>query len=299
MPVSVQSIAQVGSTGSEGPNRPACVVALEQSDYGIKINGGGTGSHLTANCNVHVNSGSSSAIFGNNKGTITATKTCVVGNYDLDPTYVPSPIKDCNVIADPLAGVLTAPATDGCDFNGTKVKSNKTAALYPGVHCGGIDISSGADVTFRPGTYVIKNGQFKIGSSARATGDGVFFYLISGNARFEFGSSADINFKAPASGQYQGILIWAAEALSNAHGIGSHSQSVLQGTIYSPHTEIDIQCHGEVGASGDWTIWVVKQLQMSSHAHLKINSGYAQSSTPTPPGLLDRLTPPSRVARLK
>jgi Flp pilus assembly protein TadG len=299
LPISVVSTAQMGSTGSDGPNGPACVLALEPSDYGIKINGGGTGSHLTTDCNVHVNSTSSSAIFGNDKGTITATKTCVVGNYDDDPTYAPTPIRSCPVIADPLAGALPVPSSSGCDFNGTKVNSKKSATLYPGVHCGGIDIGSSAVVTFTPGTYVIKNGQFKIGSSAQATGDGVFFYLISGNARFEFGSSAEINFKAPTSGPYQGILIWAAEALSNAHGIGSHSQSILQGTIYSPKTEIDIQCSGEVGASGDWTIWVVKQLQMSSHAHLKINSSYGASETPTPPGLLERLTPPSRVARLK
>lgn len=299
LPVEVASTALIGSTGSIAPNGPACLLALETSDYGLKVNGGGTGSHLTANCNVHVNSSSSSAIFGNNKSTLTSTKTCVRGNYDISPTYVPQPIPGCAILADPLAGRVTPPATAGCTYSKTKVNSNKKATLLPGVHCEGIDIGSGADVTFEPGVYVIKGGQFKIGSSAKATGNGVFFYLVQGNARFEFGSHAEIEFKAPSAGEYNGMLIWAAEALSNAHGLGCHSESILQGTIYSPRTEIDIQSWGEVGASADWTVWVVKSLQMSSHAHLKITAAYSSSETPVPTGLLERLTPPSRVARLK
>jgi Flp pilus assembly protein TadG len=297
--VDVEARAEIGSTGSEGANGPACLLALEASDYGIKINGGGTGSHLSTNCNVHVNSGSSSAIFGNDKGSIAASKICVNGSYDNSPTYSPQPIRDCERLADPLAGVLTPPATTGCNYEKTKVNANKTKTLYPGIHCDGIDIGSSADVTFEPGVYVVKNGQFKIGSSAIVRGQGVFFYLVGNNARIDFGSSAEITFRAPASGTWQGMLFWSAESLGNAHRVGSHSASIFDGTVYSPGTEFDIQCSGTIGASGDWTIWVVKQLQMSSHATLAIKSGYATSSTPTPPGLLDRLTPPTRVARLR
>lgn len=297
--VSVASAAYVGSTGSEGPNGPACLLALEPSDYGIKINGGGEGSHVTANCNVHVNSSASSAIFGNGKGTLTATKTCVRGNYDTSPTYVPAPVRGCPPLADPLAGRIPVPATAGCTFDKTKVNKDKSATLSPGIHCGGIDIGSDADVTFEPGIYVIKNGQFKIGSHAQARGNGVFFYLTGTNARIDFGSHAEIEFRAPSSGDYKGILVWAAEPLSNAHRLGCHSQSILQGTIYAPTSEIDIQSSGEVGASADWTVWVVKSLQLSSSAHLAVVANYTGSETPVPTGLLERLTPPVNVARLK
>lgn len=276
---SKSSVAQLGSAGG-----PACILALEQSDYGIKINGGGTGSHINADCGVYVNSGASSAIFGNDKGSITSSFTCVHGNYDTDPTYSPTPVKGssaCPRMADPFAS-LAAPTVGDCAFNNTKVNSNQSATLSPGVHCGGIDIGSSADVTFRPGVYIVKNGQFKISSSARVRGERVFFYLISGNARIDWGSDSEVNFTAPTSGTDKGMLVWAAEPLSNAHRIGSHATSVMQGAIYSPGAEIDIQCQGEVYASAEWTVWVVKQLQLSSHAKLHIKSGYETSSTPLP-----------------
>lgn len=292
----VESKAQLGAGGGNGP---ACLLALEQSGNGIKINGGGTGSHLTANCGVHANSQSSSAIFGNDKGAITASSICVYGDYDRSPTYSPTPQNGCARLADPFAGLLTAPSSAGCTFNNTKVNSNRSATLNPGVHCGGIDIGSSAEVTFNPGVYVIKNGQFKIGSSAQATGDGVFFYLTGNNSRFLWTSHSEVTFKAPTTGDYKGMLIWSDNALSNAHEIGCHSQSVIQGAVYSPNTEIQIGSSGDVGASADWTVWVVKSVEMASHAHLKVMANFSGSSTPPPDGLLARLTVPSKRAVLK
>jgi Flp pilus assembly protein TadG len=297
--LSVEATAQLGAMGSAAASGPACLLALRATDYGIKINGGGSGSHLTANCGVYVNSGSSRAIFGNDKGTLTSTYTCVVGDFDDDPTYAPMPTKGCPTMADPFAGRLTAPASAGCTFNNTKVNSNKTATLSPGVHCGGIDIGSGATVTFNPGVYVIKDGQFKIGSSAKATGNGVFFYLVGNNTRFLWTSHAEVDFKAPASGTWKGMLLWSDNALSNAHEFGCHSESIVQGAIYSPGTEIQISSWGDVGASADWTVWVVKSIEMASHAHLRVMASYTGSATPMPDGLAERLTYTPRMAHLK
>ena len=42
--------------------------------------------------------------------------------------------------------------------------------------------ASGATATFAAGVYVIKDGQFKIGSSATATGSDVLFYLTGSNS---------------------------------------------------------------------------------------------------------------------
>ncbi len=293
----VEAVAQLGSSGSA--SGPACLLALERSDYGIKINGGGTGSHLSANCGVHANSQSSRAIFGNDKGSITSTSTCVYGDYDRSPTYSPTPQNGCTRLDDPFAGHLTSPTTAGCDYNGAKINSNKTGSFNPGVYCGGIDIGSSAVVTFNPGTYVIKNGQFKIGSSAKVTGNGVFFYLVGNNSRFLWTSHSEVNFKAPTSGAYKGLLLWSAESLSNAHEVGCHAQSIIQGAVYSPGTEIQIGSSGDVGASADWTVWVVKSIEMASHAHLKVMSNYASSSTPLPDGLTARLTREQQRAVLK
>jgi len=295
--IEISTSAAIGA-GSTSAGGQACLLALEESDYGLKLNGGGTGSHVNTTCGVVVNSSSSAAIFGNSNGTLTSTFTCVNGGVDDDPTLTPAPQTGCQRMADPLAS-LAAPAVGGCTYTNKKFGKNDNGPLQPGVYCGGLDITNQANATFAPGIYIIKDGQFKMASSASATGNGVFFYLVGNNARIDWGSSSKQTFTAPSSGTYKGMLVWSAEALSNAHRIGSHATSKLQGTIYSPRAEIDIQCSGEVFASGDWTMWVVKQLQMSSHAQLRINSNFATSATPLPDAIANGgLTHNPPVARL-
>lgn len=282
------TIATAGANLGQG-----CILALDvNGQYGVKINGGSGGSFINANCGMFVNNETNGPIDGNSHGHINTTFTCVRSSYyDDDTQYAVPPTTHCPAVADPFAG-MTAPTVGNCTFNNKRVRDNDSAAahtLSPGVYCGGLDITSKNMVTFQPGTYIIKNGQFSMSSSSKAQGTGVFFYLTGNNARISWGSGAQTVFSAPATGTWAGMLIWGAEALSNAHRIGSHANSKFQGAVYTPTSEIDIQCSGEVNATADWTVWVVKQLQISSGASLTVNSNYASSVTPTPTGMLSGL----------
>lgn len=264
-------------------NARACVLALESSDRGLLVNGGASGSHISATCGVYANSISRRAIFGNGNGSITSTFTCVGGDYDTSLRYTPTPTRNCPAMADPFAS-LPAPDSSGCTFRNFRARG--VAVLQPGVYCGGIDIVSDSRVVFTSGTYVIKDGAFKIGSHATAESSpgGVFFYLTGNNARVQFTSHAEVKFKALSTGTYKGVLLYHDRNahLSNDHEFGSKSSSILQGAIYSPSTGVQITSSGSVYAQADWSVWVVKRLQLSSTAHLSIQADYTNSETPLP-----------------
>ena len=277
--VSVASTAQIGG------GTTACVLALQTTNDAIFVHGS---AGLKANCGIYSNSTSSNGIDFDGDSITTATSISVVGNYvkDSQALVTPTPRTAVTAMTDPLAS-LAAPsnATASCDHNGYEYKSGMPP-LNPGVYCGGINIDGGTTATFNPGTYIIRGGQFNIGSSATVNGQGVFFYLTGQDANLNQGSSSNMNFTAPTSGTYKGILFFQDRAANtSANQFGGSSNSVIQGTVYFPNGTAEINCNGTVGASADWTAWVVKRLQLDSSATLQVTSKYSGSATPVPDAL--------------
>jgi Flp pilus assembly protein TadG len=273
--VSATSVASFAGSPS------ACVLALQTSNDGIFVHGG---SSLKATCGLYADSTSSNGIDFDGDSVTTASSICVVKGYTKDSSakVSPSPATGCPNLVDPLAN-LAAPskATASCTYNNFEVSG--TATLNPGVYCGGINIDSSAKATFNPGIYVIRDGQFNIGSSATVTGQRVMFYLTGSDANLNQGSSSSMNFTAPTSGNYQGIVFFQdRNASTPANQFGGSSTTVIQGTVYFPNGTAEINCNGTVMANGDYTVWIVKRLQIDSGASLQVNSNYSGSATPIP-----------------
>jgi Flp pilus assembly protein TadG len=144
-PINVASTAQVYG----GIN--VCLLGLDKSSRAtiqLKSN-----AKITApNCGIYSNSDSSSGLNISNQASLTALLNCTAGGYvGPDSGYDPVPTTDCPVMQDPLAN-RPPPAFAGCDFNSVWLsKGNHT--LSPGVYCGGIDVSGGANVTLESGIY--------------------------------------------------------------------------------------------------------------------------------------------------
>ena len=277
--VNVTSVVHIG-----GSAPTACVLALQTSNDGIFVHGS---SSLKANCGLYANSTSSNAIDFDGDSVTSASSICVVGNYvkDSSAKVAPMPQVKCAAMADPLAS-LPAPsnATASCTYNGYEVDG--TGTLNPGVYCGGIKIGSSAKATFNPGVYIIRDGQFNIGSSAQVTGQNVMIYLTGSNANLDQGSSSSMNFTAPSSGTYKGIVFFQSRTANTSENrFGGSSTTVLQGAVYFPNGTAEINCSGTVMANGDYTVWIVKYLQIDSGATLQVNSKYSGSSTPLADGL--------------
>ncbi len=290
--VKARSVATMG--GDTGQR--ACILQLNAADpWGINM---GSSSGIETNCGIFVNNEGTEAIkLGS--GQITSKFTAVMGQWRerSDFVYNPVPVKVTRPMADPFSG-LAKPTFGGCSFNGMRVRDGDPLTLNPGVYCGGLEISTSRLVTFNPGVYIIKDGAFKMGSSSRTQGNGVFIYLTGSNAVLDWGSGAQVSFIAAGAGPWKGMLIWGDGEQSSPHVMGSHTSSVLQGAVYSPRTKVIIGCSGKVGASSDWTVWVVRSLDVGSSATLVVTSNFEGSTTPLPDAAARGLTHKSQLARL-
>jgi Flp pilus assembly protein TadG len=252
-----------------------CIFALDPTDSAtLAVDFLAT---INSQCGIVVESNSSSALQCI-IASLSASQIDIVGG---DQSFLcalnPSPKKGIAVPspADPLA-YLSAPAVGAC---GSSTKSPYTgyngsvaglvisgvATLNPGVYCGGIEINQTASVTFNPGTYILTSATTPTGASygltvdigALVTGAGVTFYntMTSGHTagpiQFNFTSYTSgngINFNAPTSGTYEGILFFQDPSnTTQAQIIGSLGyNTVLQGAYYFPTAKVEFAFDGPI-----------------------------------------------------
>jgi Flp pilus assembly protein TadG len=250
-----------------------CILTLGTSKTGIYMN---SGSSLTTNgCDVHSNSTSSSSLVTNSGGSIEAvdSEICAVGNYS-GSGFSPKPKTGCSSVADPLA-TLPEPIIPPCAHT-SKVVVSTTRTLSPGRYCKGIEVNSGGVAYFNPGVYIIEGDKFAINSDSRAYGDGVFFYMRDKNALILVNSNSHVEFSAPTSGTYAGIVFYASRKITDyvKHEINSDSSSFLNGSIYIPTGQLMINSNGEMGGPGSCMTIIVKDLYVNSYSSLYVDHDF-------------------------
>jgi Flp pilus assembly protein TadG len=232
------------------------------------------------NCGIVVESSSPSALSCTLFASIVSSSIGVVGGVsqffcNISPTpktgiNVPNP-------ADPLAS-LPKPAIPTCGAAHTaaathhgsdaRLSINTTTTLYPDkAYCGGIAISSPANVTFMPGIYVTtstsgSDGGLQIGLGASVAGSGVTFYNYGPNGGIAFtpsSGSGSVDLAAPTSGAYSGILFFQdSQNATTALLEGSlFWNTVLQGAYYFPNAKVQFALDGNV----DYSVLVAKDIE--------------------------------------
>ena len=226
-------------------------------------------------CSVHVNSTDATALYVKSNSTLTADSVCVAGGYQDDSSggINPTPTVNCAQQADPLSD-LPEPDTSGCDETNYLLLSNNSDTIDPGVYCGGISVSSNADVTFNPGNYVIKDGAFNANSNATLTGSEVMFYLTGSDSLIDFDSNAQLTFTAPNSGDYEGVLFFQDRDDDGEHHFDSNSNNELTGIIYLPNGALISSSNAHFSSPTDCLMFVVNSIEFNS------NSGYVMSPIP-------------------
>ena len=134
-----------------------------------------------------------------------------------------------------------------------------------------------ANVTFRPGLYVIKDGTFEVQAGATATGEGVTFYFIGSGTTFEVRGGASINFKAPAENATAGVpgfvFVQNKSASPGAEMIIQGGGSIkMEGVLYAPTWRVNISGNGEVNQDSKFWAMVADSFYMEGNGKLYINS---------------------------
>ncbi len=227
-----RSVTSSAALGSSSSGSAVCVLLRDTTAaQALLVNNGATISG--AGCEIHVQSkGNPAAVF--NAGTaLNVASTCVAGSTVLDNGGAhPNLKKSCSAAADPFAGALPGPGSTACtatslNFNGGTVN------LAPGVYCGGINFNAAPNVSFAPGVYVIRGGDWNV-DGGTWTGSGVTFYFAD-SSRIQFNSAVSATLSAPTSGTYDGILMYEADGLAESPFVLDDSKDFdVTGLIYLP-----------------------------------------------------------------
>lgn len=187
-----------------------CMLALDpEGERAFEITGG---AKLKApSCSVQVNSTNSRAAVIDHGGEAIAQNFCVSGGASGE--FDPFVNTECGSIPDPFVArrhQVTPPCVDAVALErklATWQAESVGVIVYPGTYCGGLNLYK-KNVTFAPGTYIIKDGPFVLDYGTRAHAEGVTFVLQGVDAIFRANEGSRAYFKAPETGEYAGLAFF-------------------------------------------------------------------------------------------
>jgi len=230
-----------------------CMLSLDPSlDGAITARGNAT---LEMDCGIAVNSSSSSALRISGSPDVDVTNISIAGGLEVNgnPNIVTAGgIREgARPALDPYAD-LVAPLPGACDETGLKIKKTKT--ISPGTYCGGLDVTSQADLTMEPGLYIFDGGEIRVNGQARIQGTGVTLVLTGSGgdyATMRINGGSDIDLSAPTTGPWQGVLIYQDRNAPANHENKINGGSALrwEGVVYFPAQAIEFTGNNGVGAT--------------------------------------------------
>ena len=229
------SATSVVSVAPAPPGGGGCIIALETNSQGLLLN---SGANVEApDCEVSVHATGNPGIMSNNNVNVDTKKLCLAGNKVLNNGGSLTNLeKDCDVMDNPFQGAFPKPNL-GCDYhNGNYNGGNVT--LNPGVYCGWFNFNGNPNVTFNPGTYVLKNGGWNV-NGGHWEADGVSFYFSDQNSKIQFNSGVSANITAPTSGPYRGVAFFEPDGLGNSYlNLNDSNGFFIDGLIYFPSRNV-------------------------------------------------------------
>ena len=232
----------------------------------------------TVECGVIVNSSNAKGLYVASNSCLSATSASVNGSaveaaanaacgYSNGTSLSVEPSTLMPKEPDPLIGLGVPPeVNDGCYRNAYEVKlPADVAALEPNKKwCWGllIDCPTCGTITLPSGNYVMAGGSLTItGSATEVHGSEVMFYatdfpsMVVNAEGILVGSGATVNFSAPSSGDFEGILMYVDNELyeSAGHSLDINFQSGvtadLNGALYTANGTVMVHS----GTSGTST----------------------------------------------
>jgi hypothetical protein len=255
--------ATVAARAVAGLEGQYCIYALNPTaNDSLRLSG--TPNLNAPECGVYVGSDSSSAMRIGGGASINVAAIDIVGDYTCETqscgNISPQPNTGTAVQPDPLAS-LPAPTPSGPCLP-SPPSAGSPAVLLPGRYCNGIKLTGVPSATFLPGIYYIENG-FEITSTPVLLGNGVMFYIATGQLKIAGG--ANINFSAPTSGPYEGILFFQARNNTSDVTLTGGSAMNLNGVIYAFAAALDYS-GGSCTGSPPKTMLVADTIEFGGHS---------------------------------
>ncbi len=278
VPSVVTAVARAQIGGSTPAGGSAALAGLEPSlpnavsgngVVTLDIHNSGVFSNSTDPCGLNV--------VGTGNYTVDTAFEVVSGTncYSGLPNQLHGPVQGASQIAYPPSYNIPAPnitCTGNSVLNGTTFSPgnhynlnipNGTYTFAPGDHCfsGGLSINGNTNVIADGANFLISSGAFisntngffhcsntvvyinggtgyQVNGSSENTCSGITFYVSTGTVSWN--GNPTINFSAPTSGDYQGLLIYLPIQNSSSLTINGNSQQSLTGSIIAPASPVQI-----------------------------------------------------------
>lgn len=276
----------VSATAAVVGGAPICVIAMETtSNSSLLLD---KSARLQApNCAIYSNSTLPNGLMAKNSAMISASFICSAGGKSSPGpgSFTPEPQTDCPILPDPLAA-RPAPAFGGCTET-NKIVAAAWITLRPGVYCGGLTITLGANVALQPGVYVFKDGPLLVNGGASLHGANVGLFFTGAGAVMNFDALSHVSLTAPAFGEMAGLLVFEdrASPAGQTHQILSNDARMLLGTIYLPQSRLHVAATSPVADKSAYTIVVAKLFTLSEGPTMVLNTNYGATNIPVPPGV--------------
>ena len=265
----------------------------------------------TVECGVIVNSSNAKGLYVASNSCLSTTSASVNGpsveaddnddcGYSNGDSLSVEPSTLMPQEPDPLIGLGVPPEVDyGCHRNAYEVKLPvDLGALEPNKKwCWGllIDCPTCGTITLPSGNYVMAGGSLTItGSSTVVHGSEVMFYatdfpsMVVNAEGILVGSGATVNFSAPSSGDFEGILMYVDNDLyeSDGHSLDIDFQSGvtadLNGALYTANGTVMFHSSTSgtsTSADGIAIVADIVEITSNTNAHVREDfSGFATKS---------------------
>ena len=240
-------------------NGEFCVISLERSLTGVSLNGN---ARVTFGCGVASNSRSTQSITAGGSSLLTATPLSAVGNIPKSSNIASDKIMSYSLAQpDPYAYLQNPVVPSPCNLNGNvSTRQDQTVRINPGCYKNGLNLSGQGTVAMAPGVYTIDGGGFTTGSQVTVNGTGVTIILTnssspSSTGNIDISAGSKLNLSSPtdtatgAAATYKGVLFYQDRraSTSGTNKINGNANLVLQGAVYIPRREVDMNGGGSAG----------------------------------------------------
>lgn len=270
------------------PQGQPCILALNQT-VSASYSEQGTANVNLVNCAIVDDSSSSSAVSLGGGGVVSTTFVGVVGGISGASNITASygTMTGYHYTSDPYASV-NYPAYSGCDKH--NYQTSKSDTISPGVYCGGMKLTAGANVTLNPGIYYLDGGSLSLQGQTTLRGTGVTLVFTSssgsGYATASVSGGATMQITAPTTGPTAGIVMFGDrnEPVGTAYSLTGGDNQNVGGAIY--FAKGAIQWAGNANGDQKCTQIVADTVQLVGNTTLQVDCKGFGTKTMGSPALL-------------
>jgi len=245
---------------AEGGSYSACLIATGTSGTTLSVGGSAT---VTAHCGMAALSCSSGAIEIDGSATVVADSIATCGTANVPDANKGAVTENVHGLSDEFAD-LDPPTNDtartySCIGHGSHAQASPVAGTYHG-------LTVSCTTNFGAGIYVVDGGTLDLTGNYAVTGTNVMFVLKNGATLKLGGSGAGntltltpmvsaqftaLGYSQALADRYAGMLVFEDRDSNptSSHIINGNSNSLIQGTIYLPSSNVRVNGTANINSS--------------------------------------------------